>query len=68
MGKETIRDHIPWDDYNKTRDIVEDKKKIIHNTYIDAKGVWMPEEARTQLEELEARRMLNAISKQKKRK
>ena len=51
MTKETIRDFIPWDDLEITRDIGEDKKentsllsspnkkKTIHHTKIDSTGV-----------------------------
>ena len=51
MTRETIRDHIPWDDVEEARDIGEDKKeyskllsspnkkKTIHHTKIDSTGV-----------------------------
>jgi len=79
MTRETISDFIPWDDYYDTRDTGEDKKektksltspnkKEVHKVYIDTKGIWLPIEEYNQMEELESRRMLNAIAKQKKRK
>jgi len=50
MTRETIRDHIPWDDVEETRDIGEDKKenieflsspekKTIHHTKVNSIGV-----------------------------
>jgi len=50
MTRETIRDHIPWDDVEYTRDNGEDKKdyieslsspekKTIHHIKVDATGV-----------------------------
>ena len=50
MTRETIRDHIPWDDYYETRDIGEDKernlnflsspsKKTIHHTKLNSLGI-----------------------------
>ena len=50
MTIETIRDHIPWDDIEETRDIGEDKKeyieflsspekKTIHHTKVNSIGV-----------------------------
>ena len=51
MTKETIRDHIPWDDYDETRDNNEEykeenleflsspNKKTIHHTKVSSIGV-----------------------------
>ena len=50
MTRETIRDHIPWDDVEEARDIGEDKKenieflsspekKTIHHTKVNSTGV-----------------------------
>ena len=51
MTKETIRDHIPWDDYDETRDNNEEykkenleflsspKKKTTHHTKLDSTGI-----------------------------
>ena len=50
MTRETIRDHIPWDDVEYTRDNGEDKKdyieslsspekKTIHHIKVDTTGV-----------------------------
>ena len=50
MTRETIRDHIPWDDVEETRDIGEDKKenieflsspekKTTHHTKLDSTGI-----------------------------
>ena len=51
MTKETIRDHIPWDDYYETRDNNEEykeenleflsspNKKTIHHTKVSSIGV-----------------------------
>ena len=52
MTRETIRDHIPWDDYYETRDNNEEykkenleflsspNKKTIHHTKIDNTGTY----------------------------
>ena len=50
MTRETIRDHIPWDDVEETRDIGEDKKeyskllsspkkKTTHHTKVSSIGI-----------------------------
>ena len=51
MTRETIRDHIPWDDYDETRDNNEEykeenleflsspNKKTIHHTKVSSIGV-----------------------------
>ena len=51
MTRETIRDHIPWDDVEEARDIGEDKKeyskllsspnkkKTIHHTKVSSIGI-----------------------------
>ena len=50
MTIETIRDHIPWDEVEETRDIGEDKKenieflsspekKTIHHIKVDTTGI-----------------------------
>ena len=104
MTRETIRDHIPWNDIEETRDIGEDKKenteflsspekKTVHHTKVDNTGVYdyltsdigyIPEQVeklqnevtkldiklhgiRDEIEEWEARRIQNVLTKQSKR-
>jgi hypothetical protein len=46
MTRETIRDHIPWDEVEETRDTVKKQKftelnKVtIHHTKIDSTGIY----------------------------
>jgi hypothetical protein len=77
MTKETIRDHIPWDDVEYTRD----KRKIYH-TKVDSTGIHdlvnkLQDEVtkldfrlhgiRDEIDELEARSLQNVLTKQSKR-
>ena len=74
MSRETIRDHIPWDDYYETRD---NKKTVYYSKLtndglmtklkdLENKSSLLDNELhaiRDEIEELEARRIKNAITK-----
>ena len=74
MTRETIRDHIPWDDYYETRD----NKKTVYYSKITNDGLMTKlkdlenksslldnelHAIRDEIVELEARRIKNAITK-----
>ena len=80
MTRETIRDHIPWDDYDKTRDNYE--RRTIHHTKLNSIGIHdlvnkLQDEVtkldfklhgiRDEIDELEARSLQNVLTKQSKR-
>ena len=74
MTKERVRDHIPWDDYNETRD---NKKTVYYSKItndglmtklkdLESKSSLLDNELRAirdEIVELEARRIKNAITK-----
>ena len=74
MTKERVRDHIPWDDYYETRD---NKKTVYYSKItndglmtklkdLESKSSLLDNELhaiRDEIEELEARRIKNAITK-----
>ena len=77
MTREIIRDHIPWDDIENTRD-----RTTIHHTKIDSTGVQslvdkLQDEVtkldfklhgiRDEIDELEAREIQNVLTKQSER-
>ena len=77
MTKETIKDHIPWDDVEYSRD-----KTTIHHTKLDSTGMHdlvnkLQDEVtkldfelhgiRDEINELEARSLQNVVTKQIKR-